>query len=232
MDKETLKEWVKPYKDNSSHPYYRPFIAHDDQKKYNVFLVGINPATPIYSHEIDLDKYVELLTDYEEFHKKYDEIRINQGKLKMSRTRIGITSFVDEIEKRTGESTLETNVNSYPTKNKKELKKVESEIINHGFRLFYEVLMDHSPQVIIVHSKKGIEDLVKVLYKYNIIDEQLFCKESVSEMESSKEPFIKLDYQNGKKGAVFVCRHLMLHGYSGSSFSAFKDKVAAYLKDC
>src|SRR5699024_9391342 len=67
MKKEKLIEWVKPYNNDDSHPYYRPFVVQSKDEKYDIFLAGINPATPIYRKDIDLNLYTDLLTDYAEF---------------------------------------------------------------------------------------------------------------------------------------------------------------------
>lgn len=51
MDIKNLKSMVRPFNNNPEHPYYRPFVVNNIDEKYVVFLVGINPATPIYNKE-------------------------------------------------------------------------------------------------------------------------------------------------------------------------------------
>lgn len=60
--------------------------------EYDVFIVRINPATPIYAHEIELEHYVELLTNYDAFYKEYNRVNENTGSPKISRTRLDIKS--------------------------------------------------------------------------------------------------------------------------------------------
>ena len=225
MNKDNLRELVKPYNNNLKHPYYRPYVTHNENEKYNIFLAGINPATPIYTKDIDLNQYADLLTNYDEFYKFYNKIRQENNTNKISRTSLGITSFVDEIERSTGESVLETNVVPYPTKNKKILAKVDPDAVAQGLSLFYEVLIHHSPQFIIIYSKGGLEYLVKVLYEKNLIENKPSTKMKVAEMENSNGPFLEFKYPNGKRGVVFVCRHFMYYGREGKSYSAFKNKV-------
>lgn len=47
--------------------YYRPFVCKGDLSKVNIYFVGINPATPIFPKHMDIDRYVDLLLNYEEF---------------------------------------------------------------------------------------------------------------------------------------------------------------------
>lgn len=230
MKKEELKKLIKPYENDSMHPYYRPYVIRKEQKKYNVFLVGVNPATPIYENEINLDEYVDLLMDYDAFYQEYNRIREKTGKTKISRTRLGINNFVDEIEVLTDATILETNVVPYPTKNIKELKNINPKVIDYALDLFYKVLMRHSPEVIIVYSKTSLKYLMSVLRKNDIIEDHPPLNQPIKDIENSKGAFLEFTYENSdKRGMIFVCRHFMYYGKKGNSFEGFKNKVTCYL---
>ncbi|HOB12253.1 MAG TPA: hypothetical protein PLM20_06700 [Syntrophomonadaceae bacterium] len=47
--------------------YYRPLICQGNHEYIKLFLVGLNPATPISENEMSLDKYVKLISHYDEF---------------------------------------------------------------------------------------------------------------------------------------------------------------------
>lgn len=230
MQREELKQLIKPFEGDSKHPYYRPYVIRKEYRNYNVFLVGVNPATPIYENEISIDEYVDLLMDYDAFYQQYNRIREKVGKTRISRTRLGITNFVDEIETLTNAAILETNVISYPTKNIKELENIDLKVIDYGLDLFYKVLMKHSPEVIIVYSKTSLKYLMSLLSKNGLIDNYPPLTQTIKELENSKEPFLEFTYENSdKKGMIFVCRHFMYYGKKGNSFEHFKNKVTSYL---
>lgn len=232
MNLNKLKSMVQPYNNNSAHPYYRPFVVNDINEQYDIFLVGINPATPIFETDIDLDNYVDLLTNEDIFNKKYERIRKENNKTAKSRTRIGIENFVEDIEKETNKKVLVTNTNFYPTKNEKELRKVEPGAREQGAQSFLEVLEYHLPKVLIVHGRGAIKSLVRILYDNQFIDSTRTFKNSVIALKNADGPFMEFYHPNDKdkKVAVFVCDHLIKHGHQGNSFSFFKDKIRNYLR--
>lgn len=230
MNLKNLKELVKPFGDNSDLPYFRPFVCNGDQSNYDIFLVGINPATPIFIKDMDIDKYVNLLINYDDFYKEYQKIRENAGKNTISRTRKGTVNFVNELRMKTGKTILETNVIPYPTSNIKELKKIPDDVKKYGMELFYSVLIEYTPGVIIVFSKTSLKYLVEILCEHKIIESIGSIKKPIKVIEDSANPFIQFSYLNGKKGAIFVCRHLMYYGDKGNSFSNFREKIINYLK--
>lgn len=232
MEIKNLKSMVRPYKNDPEHPYYRPFVVNNIDEKYDVFLVGINPATPIYMKDIPIDGYVDLLTNKEKFRMEYERIRLKNGKSVKSQTRNGIENFVSTIENSTQKKVLVTNVNFYPTKSEDKLKKVEKGAKNHGTELFLQVLMSHLPKVIIVHSKGAIKNLVRTLYHNKIIESPRSFKGSVKEMKNTDGPYLEFYYRDDKdkKCAIFVSEHLRFYGNNGYSFSFYRDKIINYLR--
>lgn len=73
---------------DDSKAYYRPFICNGELTQVDTFLIGINPATPILQSELDIDEYVKLLLNYDEFIKYYKRQRVSKGKTELSRTRM------------------------------------------------------------------------------------------------------------------------------------------------
>ena len=109
------------------YPYLRPYISKRNPYDSKVFLVGINPATPITPMQLNIDEYIGLLKNYEEFMEFYSKSRESQNKSKISRTRMGINSLVNWIEQEFNTGVIETDIFTYPTKNIKELKAILSE---------------------------------------------------------------------------------------------------------
>lgn len=232
MNLNKLKSMVQPFNNDQKHPYYRPFIVNDLNEQYDIFLVGINPATPIYENEIDLDDYVDLLTNEDKFNQKYERIRKENNKPVKSRTRIGIENFIADIENATNKKVLVTNTNFYPTKNEKELRKVEPGASEQGTKLFLQVLKAHYPKVIIVHGRGAIKCLVRALYDDKIIDSPRTFKGSVKEMKNSDGPYLEFYYRDDKdkKCAIFVSDHLRFYGNHGDSFSSYRVKIINYMR--
>ncbi|MDN3019218.1 hypothetical protein PH210_23895 [Paenibacillus sp. BSR1-1] len=91
-----LKEMVEPYDKNQ--PYYRSFNRKSNPATTDIFIVCINPATLIYENNIEIDAYVNLLMKYDDFYDFYQKVRGKNGKTNISRTRMGIVGFVNELK--------------------------------------------------------------------------------------------------------------------------------------
>lgn len=226
---ENLKDLVTPLKNDST--YFRPFVRDKAQTKYEIFFAGINPATSISTQEMDIDKYVSLLENYDEFYKEYQKLRDKKGKTHISRTRLGTINFLKDLKEKTGKAILETNVIPYPTSNVKELKKTPADVKKHAMELFYLVLMAYTPKIIIVYGKTALESFIENLVEHEIIKPTGPITKKLGQIENREGPFITFEYPNGKKGAIFACRHMMYHGKDGNSFSDFKEKIISYIKE-
>lgn len=162
-----LKELVTPINNDSI--YFRPFVRDKAQTEYEIFFAGINPATSISTEDMDIDRYVSLLENYDEFYREYQKLRDKKGKTHISRTRIGTINFLSDLKEKTGKAMLETNVIPYPTSNVKELKKTPADVKKHAMELFYLVLMEYTPKIIIVYGKTALESLVENLAEHKVI---------------------------------------------------------------
>lgn len=229
MNDYSLKEMAQPHEDDARKRYYRPFVSSSPDKKHDIFLIGINPTTPIYEHEVEHSEYVRLLTDYDAFYRKYEEIRLSRGKQGTSRTRVAIKSFVSEIQNQTGKAVLETNVIPYPTANIKELKQAPPAALAKAEQIFYQLLMGQTPAVLLVHGKKSLNSLLGALASNQLLDNASVSLDLKMKDIEKAAPFLTFTYPNGEKGAVFACRHFMYYGRTGSSFSEFKESVIHYL---
>ena len=222
-----LGECVAPENEKA---YYRPFICKGDLSKVDIFFVGINPATPIFPDHMEIDKYVELLLNYDEFIDFYNASRLNLGKDEVSRTRIGMNSFFSWLSKHTDSSILETDAIPYPTAKLKELKKEPRFVIEKGKDIFYSLVAEFKPSLIILHGKKTVEYAFKTFNSRGLISpNEINVDLSIEQMEQ-QSPLIKFSYANGKTGVIMACRHFMYYGNRGESFEPFRKKVLDILK--
>ncbi|TDQ33428.1 hypothetical protein [Aureibacillus halotolerans] len=222
---------VQPHPMDAKRRYYRPFVSNDPHRKHEVFLVGINPATPISETDLSLSEYIQLLTNEDAFYGKYEELRRAQGKPAVSRTRGGINNFVKEIQIQSGKAVLETNAIPYPTPNVKELKKTPRDVIEKAEAIFYRLLMEQTPNVLLVHGKMSLKCLVNALASHQLLDDSTIDLDQPLKTIEAKAPFVEFTYPNGNKGAIFACRHFMYYGKTGESFADFRCNVIHYLND-
>ncbi len=209
--------------------YYRPFICNGDLSKADIFFVGINPATPIFPKDMEIDEYVNLLLDYNKFIDHYKASRISQDKDEVSRTRKGMNSFFSWLSKYTDSAVLETDVIPYPTAKLKELKKEPQFVIEKGKDIFYSLVSEFKPSLIILYGKKTVEHVAKTYIEKGLITSNVIDVErSIEEMEK-EIPLVKIDYPDGKVGVIMACRHFMYYGNKGDSFEPFRQNVQEVL---
>ena len=79
-----------------------------------------------------------------------------------SRTRIGMNSFLSWLSNYTDASILETDAISYLTTNLKELKKEPKFVIEKGKDIFYSLVTEFKPRLIILHGKKTVEHVIDI----------------------------------------------------------------------
>lgn len=211
--------------------YYRPIICKGELSKVDIFFVGTNPATPIYPKDMDLDTYVDLLMDYEKFIEFYKTNRVKNGKQEISRTRIGMNSFLQWLSNNTSAAIAETEVIPYPTENIKLLRKEPAQIIERGKEMFYELLMEFKPRLIIFHGKETVEYAADILTEKGILStKSINLDQSIEEIEKQL-PLCNFKYDNGKTANIMACRHFMYYGAKGESFKPFRENVLKILKD-
>lgn len=211
--------------------YYRPFICNGDLSKVDIFFVGINPATPIFPSEIYINEYVELLLNYDNFIDYYKTNRTGLKKNDISRTRIGMNSFFSWLSNHTECAILETDVIPYPTVNLKELKREPKYVIDKGRDIFYSLVMEFKPSLLILHGKKTVEHVNEIfIEKGLILPNEINVEQSIEEMEQ-QSPLMTFKYDNGKIGIIMACRHFMYYGNKGNSFKPFRQRILRYLID-
>lgn len=210
--------------------YYRPFICKGDLSKVDLFFVGINPATPIFPKHMEIDKYVDLLLSYEEFMNYYKGSRISQDKDEVSRTRIGMNSFFSWLSNYTDASILETDAIPYPTANLKALKKEPRFVLEKGKDIFYSLVTEFKPSLIILHGKKTVDQAIDTFVSRGLIaPNTINIGQSIENMEQ-QVPLVQFNYSNGKMSVIMACRHFMYYGSKGDSFEPFRRKVLEILK--
>jgi len=229
MTDDEMKKLIGPFKGDPQNPYYRPFAEYQHENSYNIFLVGINPATSIYPEQVNEEEYMKMLRDAKIFKEKYSAIRMINNKTKISRTRMGIESLTRELEAE-GEKVLQTNIISYPTPSVKKLRSVNKEIIEESLSNFLILLTKQRPSILILYSKTALNFFLKLLISKKIIDERVKFDHTLKVMEEQEGPLLTFKNPAGSEVSVFVCRHLMYYGEKGESYKIFKNKVFKHLR--
>lgn len=209
--------------------YFRPWICRGNPLESKTFLVGINPATPICSEEIDLDSYVRMLEDSDAFLKFYSERRVKAGKTRISPTRQGIHSFGRWLEEKTQAPVIETNVIAYPTKNVDELSLISDDVIEQGRQIFRRLLMEIRPTLIIIHGADAVPHFLAVVKEEKLVEESLVIKGKISQMEKDS-PILSFTYSTGETATVFACRHLVRYKEKGLSYELFRSKIEEFMQ--
>lgn len=211
--------------------YYRPIICKGKIENVDIFFVGTNPATPIYPKGMGIDTYVNLLLDYQRFIDYYKESRVKNGKSEISRTRIGMNSFLNWLSCNTNVAIAETEVVPYPTENIKLLRKEPNYIIERGKEIFYELLTELKPRLIILHGKETVELAAEILFRKGIVSqESIDLNQPIEEMEKQL-PLTNFKYTNGKNADIMACRHFMYYGSKGDSFKEFRKNILSLFED-
>lgn len=223
---EQLQAWVEV----PSHDiYFRPFVSKSFDSKGNVFIVGINPATPISKDAFSsVEDYIKTFCDRERFIEQIKTIRLSQGKSPLSRTRVGLNQFVNDLEEKSiGKiDVIETNMNAYPTRRAKELRQVDPDLTRHGRQIFRELLVAYQPKAIIVHSKQALGELLALLETEKLNPSVTF-NPKVRLVDWIAAGPITFTYKDGTSGTIFCSKHFMYHGHVGQSFQPLKEQVLA-----
>ena len=198
--------------------YYRPFLCKGDFSKARIFLVGINPATPIFPQDMDLNDYTNLLLNYNGFLEYYHELRKSKNKRVTSKTRQGINCFLDWLAEHTTSSIIETNSCVYPTESEKLLKQEPCSILERGKEIFFELFIRIQPDLLIVHGKSAQENLIDIFAKKKI------------HVTSTQSQTNSIHYPNGKTCIIITCKHFMYYGKgNGKVGNSLKKDVLANL---
>lgn len=207
---------------SDEHPFLRPYMCRGVFSDAKVILAGINPATPLFPSEISVEKYIDLIGNYEAFMAFYKRRRMAKGKSGISRTRTGIQSFIQWINDNLATTVIETNIITYPTANIKELFCVAPDIIKKSQNLFWNVLLNSNAEYLIMHGKKAFDDFKDVANREKVditcvIDTTLEDAKTLEQLSPVAKVLL-----NGKTLNICVIRHLMYYGKSGASYNTFK----------
>lgn len=211
------------------YPYLRPYISKRNPYDSKVFLVGINPATPITPIQLNIDKYIGLLKNYEKFMEFYSKSRESQNKIKISRTRIGINSLVNWIEQEFNTGVIETDIFTYPTKNVKELNNIDKNILNKSVEKFWEVLLEFQPDIVILYGSLALNEFKKLVISKNK-EIKYYSEEDKIEYIEEKCPYAKLNIGT-KDVNIIACRHLMYYGNNGNSFKKLRENIKMIIEE-
>lgn len=209
--------------------YLRPYISKRNPYDSKVFLVGINPATPITPIQLNIDEYIGLLKNYEEFMEFYFKSRESQNKSKISRTRMGINSLVNWIEQEFNTGVIETDIFTYPTKNVKELNNIDKNILNKSIEKFWEVLLEFQPDILILYGSLALNEFKKLVISKNK-EIKYYSEEDEIEYIEEKCPYAKLNIGT-KNVNIIACRHLMYYGNNGNSFKKLRENIKKIIEE-
>lgn len=209
--------------------YLRPYISKKNPYDSKVFLVGINPATPITPIQLNIDEYIGLLKNYEEFMEFYFKSRESQNKSKISRTRMGINSLVNWIEQEFNTGVIETDIFTYPTKNVKELNNIDKNILNKSIEKFWEVLLEFQPDIVILYGSLALNEFKKLVISKNK-EIKYYSEEDKIEYIEEKCPYAKLNIGT-KNINIIGCRHLMYYGNNGNSFKKLRENIKNIIEE-
>ena len=211
------------------YPYLRPYISRRNPYNVRVFLVGINPASPITPKQLNIDEYIGLLKNYEEFMEFYSKSREIQNKSKISRTRMGINSLVNWIEEEFNTGVIETDIFTYPTKNVKELNNIDKNILNKSIEKFWEVLLEFQPDIVILYGSLALNEFKKLVISKNK-KIKYYLEEDKIEYIEEKCPYAKLNIGT-KNINIIACRHLMYYGNNGNSFKKLRENIKKIIEE-
>jgi hypothetical protein len=203
-------------------PFLRPLVCKGDPARISVFLVGINPATPIYpSEKLKCDAYAAALVDDELFRKMYRNARqTDEG-----RTRQGINSFIQWLGVRTDHVVAETNVIPFPTRNLEELYGPEMNLVRIRAKdVFLQLLNAAEPKTIIVHGSHAKNEIVDLMFSKGMVTDQSWKTIPNKDIESGKAR-LGVKYASGNRATMIGCRTFMYYGKSGDSFRQFREHV-------
>lgn len=211
------------------YPYLRPYISKRNPYDSKVFLVGINPATHITPMQLNIDEYIGLLENYEEFMEFYSKSRESQNKSKISRTRMGINSLVNWIEQEFNTGVIETDIFTYPTRNIKELNNIDKNILNKSIEKFWEVLLEFQPDIVILYGSLALNEFKKLVISKNK-EIKYYSEEDKIEYIEGKCPYAKLNIGT-KNVNIIACRHLMYYGNNGNSFKKLRENIKKIIEE-
>ena len=211
------------------YPYLRPYISKRNPYDSKVFLVGINPATLITPMQLNIDEYIGLLKNYEEFMEFYSKSRESQNKSKISRTRMGINSLVNWIEQEFNTGVIETDIFTYPTKNVKESNNIDKNILNKSIEKFWQVLLEFQPDIVILYGSLALNEFKKLIISKNK-EIKYYSEEDKIEYIEEKCPYAKLNIGT-KDVNIIACRHLMYYGNNGNSFKKLRENIKNIIEE-
>lgn len=209
--------------------YLRPYISKRNPYDSKVFLVGINPVTPITPIQLNIDEYIGLLKNYEKFMEFYSKSRESRNKSKISRTRMGINSLVNWIEEEFNIGVIETDIFTYPTKNIKELNNIDKNILNKSIEKFWEVLLEFQPDIVILYGSLALNEFKKLVISKNK-EIKYYSEEDKIEYIEEKCPYAKLNIGT-KNVNIIACRHLMYYGNNGNSFKKLRENIKKIIEE-
>lgn len=217
--------------------FFRPYLCKGELSRVKAFIVGYNPATPIFpSDQLTLSKYVLLLQDYEALMDFLEDYRAaeSQGagrKTRLSKTRPNIIWCRRWMERCIGGAVMETNINAYPTPKAVLLRNEPEGIIEKGRAVFIHTLLQYTPELLVVHGMETLKEFATLVHRSGLTATKPVIPKSIAQVLQMQNagPVITMDYGNNKTGKVFACRHLWQRNMYLPEFDLFRKMVASHI---
>ncbi len=212
--------------------YYRPLLCKGNRENIPIFLVGINPATPIYPEQISIEEYLNLIQNYDAFMEFYKATREEEGKTPSSKTRNSINMFVEWLLSKTPASIAETNIISYPTETLALLKKEPEDVWAKGKAIFYKLMMHYRPNILIVHGKSTVQMLADLLIDKGLITDikRNDFLNTLSKVDySANSPIAQFNFPEGEPCSIITYQHFIYYGPNGENSSRFRERIEKLL---
>ncbi|MER1958240.1 MAG: RNA 2'-phosphotransferase [Solibacillus sp.] len=208
---------------NEENVKFRPFLTKENPYKSRIFLVSQH-AVPYFHVEDESEKiFAEALVNRALLEELYgNELQAAPREFQ------GSLQFEAWLEAQ-GESLLYTSLNTYQLDSQDEaklVKQTDSEQYVRGEQVFYEVLNEFQPEILILQGTTAFNQ-----FKKHFAENLVIYNPSITKVQLLEEtgPFAEMHFANGKKMLVFVTRSMSYFGKDGSKFEKFKDNLVKML---
>lgn len=181
--------------------YWRPLVCSGSLSNMRAFIVGERAATPIYSSDMPVEEYIEMISDHDVFT-SWIETRGSK-----SPTREGIEAVLNWFPKSRNYGIAETNVFPCPA-HRGAAVDVHTDTV--GRKIFSNRIFSACDlQLVLAHGSKSLDNVLPMIrkkYRVTWISPML---DHTSFFAKSKECLlVRYETYDGREGRLFACEHL------------------------
>jgi hypothetical protein len=148
---EDNERWLKHKCYSTEGPYLRPFAPNIKWQEATVFVVGLNPATPLRDEFSTFDYYWDALTKHPERYFGVYRNKYKKDEEEISRTSNRISELKAYLSPH---NVLVTNLYAYPTTNPKKIPRwIKQEPLAE--RILIRLLSICKPKVLLFHGREA-----------------------------------------------------------------------------